>query len=98
MECIDLTGSNELNCLIQEYKEQKAKLKKAQAKEKELKSQLFNVLNRNQVDSIICGDNILNRKVTKASKGKIVTVDMVGTIINARKGSETIVIDEFINE
>ena len=91
---MDVTGNNELPFLMEEWLRLKKIIKDAQDKEKEIKTSLFNHLNRNKTDIIVCGQYEIERTYIKPCPGKEITIDMVGEVIGKRKGSERITINK----
>lgn len=93
---IDLTNDNYLPSLAADLKEKSAKRLSLQKEEDRLKAEIFNKLG--DYDTASCNGFFIAKSRKKGSVGTIITKNMLGQIVGAKKGSVTLTIKEQENE
>lgn len=91
-QMLDLSGRDDVDALVAQYKHHKAEAKHYDAEANAAKTRLHELLAENK--GCFTDNYRISAGYNKDSKGTLVTEDMVGTYINARKGYRRLDIKE----
>ena len=100
----DLSGNNHITSLLAELGKVKQRQKEDAQTEKEIRIELINFLNKEEVDSIKCNDFILQSKFIEgkeATPDRVITHKDIGEVIKGdkgRKGSYRLTVKEVKND